>query len=209
NNGTIDKFLSDVKSGKFVLPGPSGKLERTANFLGAALTETQITEIEELITPYDLQARLLRTSNLAQVDSLLLTYDEDLRDAGKELALRQSLSRIQTSLAQGTIPNLTQYPAELKNYILTATFEDYATRNVDMGVQTLANEFASLMRLSDSDRDTVMTYAGERGSKNPSTYLPDSLKEYHLLNTYYQNWTDDLSPEDTTSLANWLNTNGY
>ncbi|MCG6146457.1 polymorphic toxin-type HINT domain-containing protein [Leptospira bandrabouensis] len=209
NNGTIDKFLSDVKSGKFVLPGPSGKLERTANFLGAALTETQITEIEELITPYDLQARLLRTSNLAQVDSLLLTYDEDLRDAGKELALRQSLSRIQTSLAQGTIPNLTQYPAELKNYILTATFEDYATRNVDMGVQTLANEFASLMRLSDSDRDTVMTYAGERESKNPSTYLPDSLKEYHLLNTYYQNWTEDLSPEDTAGLANWLNTNGY
>ncbi|MBM9547317.1 hypothetical protein JWG40_09840, partial [Leptospira sp. 201903074] len=209
NNGTIDKFLSDVKSGKFVLPGPSGKLERTANFLGAALTEAQITEIEELITPYDLQARLLRTSNLAQVDSLLLTYDEDLRDAGKELALRQSLSRIQTSLAQGTIPNLTQYPAELKNYILTATFEDYASRNVDMGVQTLANEFASFMRLGDSDRDTVMTYAGERGSKNPSTYLPDSLKEYHLLNTYYQNWTGDLSPEDTVGLTNWLNTNGY
>ncbi|MCG6153951.1 polymorphic toxin-type HINT domain-containing protein [Leptospira bandrabouensis] len=209
NNGTIEKFLSDVKSGKFVLPGPSGKLERTANFLGAALTEDQITEIEELITPYDLQARLLRTSNLAQVDSLLLTYDEDLRDAGKELALRQSLSRIQTSLAQGTIPNLAQYPAELKNYILTATFEDYATRNVDMGAQTLANEFASFMRLSDSDRDTVMTYAGERGSKNPSTYLPDSLKEYHLLNTYYQNWTEDLSPEDTAGLANWLNTNGY
>lgn len=207
--GTFDKFLSDVKSGKFVLPGPSGKIERNANFLGRALTDAELTELTDYLTQYDFQVRILKSQNLSQIDSLLTKYDEGLRESGRELALRESYNRIQQSLSSGMFPNPGQYPSELKNYILTSAFEAYFQANLGTEISALTNEFSLQMNLGEEDRSTILEYANQRESKNPSRYLPESLVEYHLLDNYYASWTGGMNPEDTTALTTWLNTRGY
>ncbi|TGN18030.1 hypothetical protein EHS15_15675, partial [Leptospira idonii] len=209
NNGTIEKFLADIRSGKFVLPGPSGNIEKNANFLGAALTETEVAELQTLLTGYDFQVRILQSQNLSQVDTLLSKYDSSLHATVKEEALRESYNRIQQSIANGVVPNPSLYPAELKNYILASSFEAYAKSNLSVDVPTLTSNYYLQMNLGDSDRSMLGNYIANRDSKNPSTYLPDSLKEYHLLDTYYANWTGDMDPEDSADLASWLNTKGY
>lgn len=204
----LSNFMKDIRDNKFIMRIDGNN--RTANFLGKPLTETEISEIESYLTGYDIQLKLQRTENLSKIDDIILTLDEEYRESTKNLSLRQSFERINSQIAQGVFPNISSFPSDMKDYSLFASFEAFASYQATGSLEEKKTQFLLQTGLSSQESDKLTTYLQDRDSKNLSNYLPDLLQEAYLyLDFASRDWTSALDPEDTASLTNWLTTNGY
>jgi len=204
----LSDFMKDVRDNKFIMQIDGNN--RTANFLGKPLTEDEISEIESALTQYDIQLKLLRTEDLSKIDDIILTLDEDYRDSTKSLSLRQSFERINSQVSQGIFPNISSFPAEMKDYALFVSFESFVSFQAEGTLDEKKSQFLLQTGLGSQESEKLNTYLQNRDNKNLSTYLPEDLQETYLyLDFASRDWTDALDSEDTASLTNWLTSNGY
>ncbi|MBW0436043.1 hypothetical protein HGB47_20765, partial [Leptospira yasudae] len=217
DNYSVNQFLNEVKTGKYVLPRNNGTtVQKDAKFLGQDLTAAQLAELTEQLGYYADQT-MIQNASLAQgLGNYLSTQDPDLKAELEQKAVSVGYQRILASLNQGVFSDVSQLPASLTNFAIVSNYAAFLSSKPNWDPTKPADRDAAraefILRVGNDHGETAILsdYLSNYTSRNASYYLPDFLKETEVLQAYYSRQaTDNLNPDDLVSLTTWLQDKKY
>ncbi|PJZ67998.1 hypothetical protein CH360_18510, partial [Leptospira perolatii] len=217
-NVSLDEFLTALKAGKYVLPGQNGgRVERSSKFLGQNLTDSQLADLKDSLKVYADQLKITNTNLGTNIDAILTVTDPQIRETLKAQALALNYDRIQTSLAQGTLVNVSALQPELKEYGIVSNYQAFLSSNKNWNESSEADRISAkneyLLRVGTGNgEDTILAdYLTNYTNRNSAYYLKtESLQQRDALAAYYNDATaNTLKADDLTALTNWLKDKKY
>lgn len=213
----VNQFLNEIKSGKYVLPGNNGTtVQKDAKFLGKDLTAAQLAELAEQLNYYADQSTIQNVSLASGLDAFLSTQDPTLKAELQQKAVSVGYQRILASLNQGVFSDVSSLPASLTNFAIISNYNAFLASKTNWNANNAADRDAAkseyLLRVGGDHGEAgiLSDYLSNYSSRNSSYYLPDFLKEAEVLQSYYSRQaTDNLQPDDLTSLTTWLQNKKY
>ncbi|RHX91683.1 hypothetical protein, partial [Leptospira stimsonii] len=217
DNFSVNQFLAEVKTGKYVLPGNNGTtVQKDAKFLGQDLTASQLAELTEQLQYYADQTMIQNVSLSQSLDGFLSTQDPGLKAELEKKAVSVGYQRILASLNQGVFSDVTQLPASLASFAVISNFNAFLKSKPNWNPANSADRDAArseyLLRVGGEHGEPAILsdFLSNYDTRNSSYYLPDFLKETEVLQSYYSRQaTDNLQPDDLASLTTWLQEKKY
>ncbi|WP_125169991.1 Hint domain-containing protein [Leptospira perolatii] len=217
-NTTVDQFITEVKAGKYILPGQNGaRIEKSAKFIGNDLTALQIEELTSYLQVYSDEVKIYSAEINTGIDAILTVTDPEIREELKTQSLASNYDKIQASISQGQLLSVGALPPELKDYAIVTNYLAFLSSNPSWKTSDSADRAAALneylLRMgTDNGEGTILSdFLSHYLERNSSYYLKtEKLKERDLLANYY-NGTDsqNLKPDDLVGLSNWLKEKKY